>query len=101
MRVGLALVSCLLGVLSFRGSEGLSQAATAEGDDVPVYPNREAFFGDPHVHTSWSTDAWAGGNCVGPREAYRFARGEAVELPSGIVTQRQTPLDFVADQVAF
>ena len=59
-------------------------------------PNRQAYFGDLHVHTSWSTDAWSGGNRVGPTDAYRFARGEAVELPNGVVTQLHAPLDFVA-----
>ncbi|MFT7650920.1 MAG: hypothetical protein ACI9ON_000521 [Limisphaerales bacterium] len=59
-------------------------------------PNRQAYFGDMHVHTSWSTDAYAGGNRVGPADAYRFARGELVKLPTGIETQLAKPLDFVA-----
>ena len=63
---------------------------------VEHYPLREAYFGDLHVHTSWSTDALVGGNRVGPRAAYRFARGEAVELPNGITTQLDVPLDFTA-----
>ncbi|MEM7016979.1 MAG: DUF3604 domain-containing protein [Pseudomonadota bacterium] len=63
---------------------------------IQHYPQRKAFFGDMHVHTSWSTDAYSGGNRVGPRVAYQFARGEAVELPSGVKTQLATPLDFVA-----
>ena len=96
MKFPLAVVSCMLGILSLVAGDARAQPGTAAGDDVPFYPNREAFFGDLHVHTSWSTDAYTGGNRVGPREAYRFARGEAVELPSGIVTQLQTPLDFVA-----
>ena len=96
MKFPLAVVSCLLGILLLGAGEARSQPGTEAGDDVRVYPNREAFFGDLHVHTSWSTDAYTGGNRVGPREAYRFARGEAVELPSGLVTQLQTPLDFVA-----
>ncbi len=66
-------------------------------DGTPVRdPNRQAYFGDLHVHTSWSTDAWSGGNRVGPAEAYRFARGEVVKLPTGIDTQLHAPLDFVA-----
>ncbi len=63
---------------------------------VQYYPERRALFGDLHVHTSWSTDAYAGMNRVGPRDAYRFARGEAVKLPGGIEAQLQVPLDFVA-----
>ena len=92
MKFPLTVVSCMLGILSLVAGEARSQPGAEAGDDVPVYPSREAFFGDLHVHTSWSTDAYIGGNRVGPREAYRFARGEAVELPSGIVTQLQTPV---------
>ena len=55
------------------------------------------YFGDLHVHTSWSHDAYGmGGNRIGPRDAYRFARGEAVKISNGIVTQLATPLDFTA-----
>ena len=63
---------------------------------VERFPHREAFFGDLHVHTSWSTDAFFYGNRVGPRDAWRFARGEAVRLPTGIVAQLAVPLDFAA-----
>ena len=64
--------------------------------EIERYPLRRALFGDLHVHTSLSTDAYSFGNRVGPRDAYRFARGEAVELPNGIETRLATPLDFVA-----
>ncbi|TFG97249.1 MAG: DUF3604 domain-containing protein [Myxococcales bacterium] len=36
------------------------------------------FFGDTHVHTALSFDAWEQGTLNRPREAYRFARGEEV-----------------------
>ena len=48
------------------------------------------------MHTSWSIDAYAGGNRLGPNTAYRFAKGEKVELQTGAEAQLQTPLDFVA-----
>jgi Protein of unknown function (DUF3604) len=41
------------------------------------YPNR-VFWGDTHVHTSYSTDAGMVGNTLGPEEALRFARGDQV-----------------------
>ena len=71
-------------------------APTAEAPSVERFPHREALFGDLHVHTSWSTDAYFYGSRVGPRDAWRFARGEAVRLPVGIVAQLAAPLDFAA-----
>jgi len=63
---------------------------------IQRFPEGEALFGDLHVHTSWSTDAYAGMNRVGPEKAHRFARGEMVTLPGDIETQLNVPLDFVA-----
>jgi hypothetical protein len=63
---------------------------------VERFSNRTALFGDLHVHTSWSADAYAGGNRLGPNTAYRFAKGEKVELQTGEEAQLRTPLDFVA-----
>ena len=41
-------------------------------------PLRKPFFGDTHVHTALSFDAWGQGTRNTPRDAYRFARGEPV-----------------------
>ena len=58
------------------------------------YPQR-VFWGDTHVHTSYSTDAGMVGNKIGPEEAYRFARGEIVVSSTGVRTRLQRPLDFL------
>jgi hypothetical protein len=62
----------------------------------PPNPMKNLYFGDLHVHTSWSFDANLGGNRVEPAEAYRFAQGEKLELMSGEIAQLAVPLDFAA-----
>ncbi len=64
---------------------------------------RAPFFGDVHVHTAHSFDSILFDNRNGPREAYRFAMGEAIGLPpldamgepTRVVSLRR-PLDFAA-----
>ena len=57
---------------------------------------RFPYFGDLHVHTSWSLDSYVSYNRVGPRAAYRFAGGEPVVLSGGRVVRLDRPLDFAA-----
>jgi hypothetical protein len=58
------------------------------------YPNR-VYFGDTHLHTSYSADAGMVGNTLGPDEAYRFAKGEAVTSSTGLKARLARPLDFL------
>jgi Protein of unknown function (DUF3604) len=59
-----------------------------------TFPNR-GFFGDTHLHTSYSTDAGMIGNILGPEEAYRFARGEMVTSSIGVPVRLNRSLDFL------
>ncbi len=60
-------------------------------------PLRSAYFGDFHVHSSWSLDAYTlGGNRDDPALAYRFGRGEEVTKADGTVHRLRVPLDFMA-----
>ena len=58
------------------------------------FPSRP-YFGDTHLHTSFSMDAGAFGCRIGPRDAYRFARGEEVTASSGQPAKLGRPLDFL------
>ena len=58
------------------------------------FPNN-VYFGDTHLHTSYSTDAGMVGNTLGPEDAYRFARGEEVIQSHGLKVKLLRPLDFL------
>ncbi len=58
------------------------------------FPTRP-FFGDTHMHTSFSMDAGAFGARLTPRNAYQFARGEQVMASSGQPVKLSRPLDFL------
>jgi hypothetical protein len=57
---------------------------------------RKAYFGDLHVHTEYSFDAYAFGTLATPYDAYRFAKGEAIGNPAGFDMQLSRPMDFYA-----
>ncbi len=58
-------------------------------------PERNAYFGQTHQHTSWSPDAYIFGNTVtGPEEAYQYSIGLPIKHPAGFMVQIRTPLDF-------
>jgi hypothetical protein len=58
-------------------------------------PVRDAYFGETHVHTSWSLDAWLIGNrLTEPGDAYKYFKGETIKHPLGYDIKIDTPLDF-------
>lgn len=68
-------------------------------DRPPLNPLKNAYFGELHLHTSYSLDAYILQSMVenDPRQAYRFALGEEVQLPGSELKQRlKAPLDFAA-----
>ena len=69
----------------------------AEAQAPTPNPERNAYFGDFHVHTSWSLDAFImGGNLDDPTVAYRFGRGDAIVTSDGSEVRLRVPLDFMA-----
>ena len=79
-------------------SESASATSMSQGITSPDQENiqRQAFFGDLHVHSSWSLDSYLSFNPVDPEQSYRFARGEEVTLAGGRRLQLEQPLDFAA-----
>ena len=101
-----AFVSCLL--LFVACTKGESQfydiQVTEEREPCSdTNPLRNAYFGDTHVHTSYSFDAFTQDVRTTPDDAYAFAQGASVLLPpldeNGVGTvavELDRTLDFVA-----
>lgn len=74
------------------------EVAVAEKVYSPYVDDRfpqNVYFGDTHIHTSWSTDAGLAGATATPIDAYRVSRGETIRSQSGGPVKLIRPLDFV------
>jgi hypothetical protein len=72
-----------------------TQAPSSAANESEI--ERHAFFGDLHIHSSFSFDSYVEGNQMNdPRDTYRFARGETMNLAGGKEYRLNQPLDFAA-----
>lgn len=88
--------------LAFVGCSQSSETAPAttgqtdQTQNIDRNPTKDAYFGDLHVHTQNSFDAFIFNVRTTPEDAYRFARGEAIQHGGGFNIQLAEPLDFLA-----
>ena len=83
---------------SGRGS-GTSAQSVGEPGRVAGKPNplKNVYFGEQHMHTRNSFDAFTAGVSATWDDAYNFAKGQEVKLSTtGEPMKRRTPYDFVA-----
>ncbi len=104
-RILIMMVPLAFGVLAACGSDSanvdafeVTPAETASTEltcEQASAGRKSLLWGDLHVHTALSLDAYGFGTFAGPAEAYRFAAGGAMELGERTV-QLDRPLDFAA-----
>src|SRR6516165_1547733 len=91
----LFLISCEKSKAPEQAQQGGNTAPAAE-ERVEKNPDRNAYFGEEHIHTSWSVDAWLMGNrLTGPDDAYKYAQGQTIKHPMGYDIKIETPMDFM------
>lgn len=99
------IIALVAGVIYFRSNfywkqeylpqevvvSSLSQTRTAGYAE-----HKNAYFGDLHIHTGWSFDAFIYNVRTSPDDAYLYAKGHKIPHVSGDSIQINRPLDFMA-----
>src|SRR5580698_6384392 len=81
-------------VLAATSSSAATPTQSAEARPAPN-PLKNAYFGDLHLHSGYSMDAFAFGTRTTPEDSYKYAMGETVEY-MGKPQKRMAPRDFLA-----
>jgi hypothetical protein len=94
-RIALAVLAAVLVVLpAFAQDRSIGEPGR---DSDQPNPLKNVYFGEQHMHTRNSFDAFTIGVTQTWEQAYRFGRGEEVTLnTNGVKMKRRTPYDFVA-----
>jgi len=92
MKLSIANATLVASFLMVVSGTQANEYSKPVGQDYP----KNVYFGDTHLHTNRSADAFSVGNeNLGPVDAYRFARGQAVTAHNGMQVQLRRPLDFL------
>ena len=100
--IGLLLLSLVVTACSDNSttsSEEPQLSSSSASETTSAIPSgynteRNAYFGDLHVHTMYSFDAFIFGTTSSPDDAYEFAKGGTLTHPAGFDMSLDTPLDF-------
>ena len=96
-RFGLLAAPVLLASCGMPGTGGSDEAKSGDGTDtieLAEFPDRP-YWGDTHLHTDVSVDAFGFGVRLGAEDALKFARGEEVIATTGTAARLDRPLDFL------
>ncbi len=95
--IGVAAVSLFLAGCNDGMPGEATEAQSGDGVDtieLAEFPDRP-YWGDTHLHTDVSVDAFGFGVRLGPEDALKFARGEQVVATTGMTAKLDRPLDFL------
>ena len=96
----LVLAICALPLGACQGESGAPALPATEHIEKTTdgaAATRNAYFGDLHIHTGFSYDAFLFGARANPDDAYRYAKGEPLTHPGGYPMRlRGAPLDFLS-----
>ncbi|MBO6563885.1 MAG: DUF3604 domain-containing protein [Pseudomonadales bacterium] len=90
----LSLVAIVM-LLAFTPVSSAEDTAPYSKPVTQSYP-KNVYWGDTHLHTRNSADAYSLGNMnLTPSDAYRFARGDTIIAHNGMPVRLRRPLDFL------
>ncbi len=92
--IGASAMALAAMALSSCGENGIGGGSSDKKVENTAYPEK-VFWGDTHLHTDVSIDAFGFGNRLGAEDAIRFAQGEKVTSSKGTEAQLKRPLDFL------
>ncbi|BDI59486.1 DUF3604 domain-containing protein [Qipengyuania nanhaisediminis] len=96
-RIVLGAIALPLLLAGCDSEPSLDASQTGDGEntiELAEFPDRP-YWGDTHLHTDNSVDAFGFGVRLGPEAALRFARGDAVTATTGAEAKLARPLDFL------
>ena len=92
--LSVAILSSLLCATAGWAADSAGEPGRGSGKENPL---KNVYFGEQHMHTRNSFDAFTAGVTATWDDAYRFAKGEEIKLSTnGTPMKRRTPYDFVA-----
>ena len=96
-RTSVLTLSILCSALFTAGALAADSAGEPGRSSSKANPLNNVYFGEQHLHTVNSPDAFAMGTRNTQEDAYNFAKGKAVKKnTSGEMVQKKTPYDWVA-----
>ena len=94
LKAALLLATAMIASPAFAG-KGESGGPDTRTGSAAERAQAKILFGDLHMHTAYSFDAYLFKTTATPDEAYRFALGEQITSSTGVKARLARPLDFL------